>query len=170
MPRCCSRSSRDLTHSALSSRHHPSKGYTRPKSFRLDGLKLGVLGNFASEKHDIAIARTFENALEKLRGLGAEIRHTALPTYEAVKGRRAGFLRVEVEAAYSSWGLVPPRTRTFLAADALLPGLWRQGSRPAACRRRSPHGDRRIRTAAMLGRGRCDRVTHDAARGAGLWR
>ena len=100
MPRCCSRSSRGLTHSAPESRHHPSKGYTRPKSFRLDGLKLGVLGNFASEKHDIAIARIFENALEKLRGLGAEIRHTALPTYEAVKGRRAGFLRVEVEAAY----------------------------------------------------------------------
>jgi aspartyl-tRNA(Asn)/glutamyl-tRNA(Gln) amidotransferase subunit A len=82
------------------SRRHPTGGYARPRSFRLDGLKLGVLGNFASEKHDTAISTTFGHALEKLRGLGAEIRHTALPTYEAIKGRRAGFVRVEVEAAY----------------------------------------------------------------------
>ena len=82
------------------SRHHLAGRYTQPKSFRLDGLKLGVLSNFASEKHDAAISTTFQNALEKLRSLGAEIRRTALPSYDAIKGRRAGFVRVEVEAAY----------------------------------------------------------------------
>ena len=82
------------------SRRGPAGGYPQPKSGRLNGLKLGVLGNFVSEKHDAAISPAFSNALEKLASLGAEIRSIALPSYDAIKGRRAGFVRVEVEAAF----------------------------------------------------------------------
>ena len=74
--------------------------YAKPNPGRLDGVKLGVLGNFESEKHDAAIAPAFDNALRELSRLGAEIRSTTLPSYDAIKGRRAGFLRVEVEAAF----------------------------------------------------------------------
>ena len=75
-------------------------GYAKPKSGRLDGVKLGVLGNFESEKHDVAIVPAFDKALKELTRLGAEIRSTTLPSYDPIKGRRAGFLRVEVEAAF----------------------------------------------------------------------
>jgi len=82
------------------SRRAPAGGYSAPKAGRLDGLKLGVLGNFVTEKHDEAIAPAFDNALEKLASLGAEIRPVTLPSYDPIKGRRAGFVRVEVEAAF----------------------------------------------------------------------
>ena len=81
------------------SRRSSVGGYPSPKAGRLDGVKLGMLGNFKSEKHDRAIAPAFNKALEKLASLGAEIRSVTLPSYDAIKGRRAGFVRVEVEAA-----------------------------------------------------------------------
>lgn len=82
------------------SRRGPAGGYPPPKAGRLDGVKLGVLGNFTSEKHDRAVAPAFDKALEQLASLGAEIRSVRLPSYDPIKGRRAGFVRVEVEAAF----------------------------------------------------------------------
>jgi aspartyl-tRNA(Asn)/glutamyl-tRNA(Gln) amidotransferase subunit A len=82
------------------SRKGPAGGYRTPKPGRLDGVTLGVLVGFESEAHDGAIAPAFEQALDELRGLGAAVRPVTLPGYDPVKGRRAGFLRVEVEAAF----------------------------------------------------------------------
>jgi aspartyl-tRNA(Asn)/glutamyl-tRNA(Gln) amidotransferase subunit A len=75
-------------------------GYPAPKAGRLDRVKLGVLGNFASERHDAAVIPAFTRACEELARLGAEIQPITLPDYDAIKGRRAGFVRVEVEAAF----------------------------------------------------------------------
>jgi aspartyl-tRNA(Asn)/glutamyl-tRNA(Gln) amidotransferase subunit A len=82
------------------SRKGPSNGFMPAKAGRLDGVTLGVLGGFEMEKHDAAIAPAFAAALEELKRLGATIRPVKLPTYDPVKGRRAGFVRVEVEAAF----------------------------------------------------------------------
>jgi len=67
---------------------------------RLDGLRLGVLRNFAAEPVEPAIATAFRAALDKLTGLGAEIRTVEIPSYDMARGRRAGFVRIEVEAAF----------------------------------------------------------------------
>jgi aspartyl-tRNA(Asn)/glutamyl-tRNA(Gln) amidotransferase subunit A len=78
----------------------PAGGYAAVKLGRLDGVKLGVLGPFEAEQHDEAVAPAFERALGELRHLGAVLHPVTLPTYDPIKGRRAGFLRVEVEAAF----------------------------------------------------------------------
>ena len=67
---------------------------------RLEGLRLGVLRNFEEEPPDPEIAEAFRAALASIEGLGAEIRPVSLPTYDIIKGRRAGFLRIEAEAAF----------------------------------------------------------------------
>jgi aspartyl-tRNA(Asn)/glutamyl-tRNA(Gln) amidotransferase subunit A len=82
------------------SRKGPAGGYAAPRHGRLDGATLGLLGGFESETHDAAVNTALGGALSELRQLGATIRPIALPAYDPVKGRRAGFLRVEVEAAF----------------------------------------------------------------------
>jgi aspartyl-tRNA(Asn)/glutamyl-tRNA(Gln) amidotransferase subunit A len=81
------------------SRHGPAE-YRIPKPGRLDGVKLGVLDNFSAVPQDLETSAAFHAALEHFTGLGAEVRSIAIPTYDAVKGRRAGFVRLEVEAAF----------------------------------------------------------------------
>lgn len=81
------------------SRHGPAE-YRIPKPGRLDGVKLGVLDNFSAVPQDVETSAAFHAALEHFTGLGAEVRSIAIPTYDAVKGRRAGFVRLEVEAAF----------------------------------------------------------------------
>jgi len=80
------------------SRRRPGVGAT-PAAGRLDGLKLGVVRNFEQEPAQPAVAEAFRRALDRFRALGAEIRDVELPTYRLLAGRRAGFVRVEVEAA-----------------------------------------------------------------------
>jgi aspartyl-tRNA(Asn)/glutamyl-tRNA(Gln) amidotransferase subunit A len=106
------------------SRRGPA-GYPEPKPRRLDGSRLGVPGNFACEKHDTAVLPAFAGALEQLTRLGAEIRPIALPSYDAIKGRRAGFVRVEVEAAFVHGDLYrreperfSPQMRSYLDSGA----------------------------------------------------
>ncbi len=82
------------------SRKGPTNGFMPAKGGRLDGVTIGVLGGFEIEKHDAAIAPAFDAALDQLKRLGAAIRTVKLPTYDPVKGRRAGFVRVEAEAAH----------------------------------------------------------------------
>jgi aspartyl-tRNA(Asn)/glutamyl-tRNA(Gln) amidotransferase subunit A len=80
----------------------PSAAAADPTSghHRLDGLRIGILRNFDEEPPEEEVAAAFRTALEMLANLGAEIRPVQLPTYDMVKGRRAGFLRVETEAAH----------------------------------------------------------------------
>lgn len=70
-----------------------------PAARGLDGLKLGVVRNFEQEPAQPAVAEAFRAALDRLGALGAEIREVELPSYRMLAGRRAGFVRVEVEAA-----------------------------------------------------------------------
>jgi aspartyl-tRNA(Asn)/glutamyl-tRNA(Gln) amidotransferase subunit A len=82
------------------SRKGPTSGFVPARGKRLDGVTIGVLGGFEIETHDAAIAPAFAAALDQLKRLGAAIRPVKLPTYDPVKGRRAGFVRVEAEAAF----------------------------------------------------------------------
>jgi len=75
-------------------------GYDVPKSGRLDGVRLGVIGKYSTESTEPAIAAAFRAALDQLSGLGAEIRTVEMPSYDMLQGRRAAFVRVEVEAAF----------------------------------------------------------------------
>ncbi|HVM80554.1 MAG TPA: amidase, partial [Stellaceae bacterium] len=121
------------------SRHAPSVRYEPAAPRRLEGVRLGVVANFAAERVEPAVGVAFEAALERLRSLGAEIRTVELASYDVLKGRRAGFVRVEAEAAtthgplyreaperfspemrgYLDYGLRMPATR-LVAADRLI--------------------------------------------------
>jgi Asp-tRNA(Asn)/Glu-tRNA(Gln) amidotransferase A subunit family amidase len=67
---------------------------------RLEGIRLGVIANFASEQVDAAVVAAFNIAIEQLSRLGATIQTIDLPGYDPVRGRRAAFTRVEAEAAF----------------------------------------------------------------------
>lgn len=82
------------------SRRGPDGRDDAVKPRRLDGMRLGVIGNFAAETVEPAVTAAFDAALAQLARLGAEIRNVDLPSYDIVKGRRAGFVRVEAEAAF----------------------------------------------------------------------
>lgn len=66
---------------------------------QLEGLTIGVLTNFDSEVQEPDVSAAFTEAQSVFRRLGAELRPVRLPTYDPIKGRQAGFVRVEVEAA-----------------------------------------------------------------------
>lgn len=82
------------------SRHGPNVRPDTLKRGRLDNVRLGVLGNYAAEPVEADITAAFNATLAHLTRLGAEIRIVDLPTYDVVQGRRAGFVRVEAEAAF----------------------------------------------------------------------
>lgn len=101
--------------------------YQKPGSGRLDRVKLGVI-EFVAEKHDVAVVSAFKQAAAKLRELGADVRPISLSGYDPIKGRRAGFVRVEVEAAFNYGDLYqrePERfstqMRSYLEYGAKLP-------------------------------------------------
>lgn len=62
-------------------------------------LTIGVLTNFDTETQEPDVSAAFLKAQSVFRRLGAELQPVRLPTYDPIKGRQAGFLRVEVEAA-----------------------------------------------------------------------
>lgn len=82
------------------SRRSAQGQYVAVKPGRLDGVTLGVIRNFAAERVAPAVTTVFNMALKHLVRLGAAICTVDLPSYDVVKGRRAGFLRVEAEAAF----------------------------------------------------------------------
>lgn len=82
------------------SRRRPEPALQSPAGGRLDGLTLGVIRTFEEEPADPAVAAAFRATLDRLAALGAAIRTVEMPGYGMVAGRRAGFLRVEVEAAF----------------------------------------------------------------------
>ena len=84
----------------VESRRRPGLPEDPPAPGRLDGLRLGVPRTFEQEPPEPAVADAFRAALERLEGLGATLRPVELEGYDMVAGRRAGFLRVEVEAAH----------------------------------------------------------------------
>src|SRR4051794_16164082 len=78
------------------SRRGPSIDGLLPDAGRLDGLKIGVLANFEDETQEPGVAAAFREAQAIFRRLGADVRQVRLPNYDVIKGRRAGFVRVEV--------------------------------------------------------------------------
>jgi aspartyl-tRNA(Asn)/glutamyl-tRNA(Gln) amidotransferase subunit A len=66
----------------------------------LQGVRLGVLGNFDDEPAEPAVQAAFAAARAILLGLGATIETIDLPSYDIARGRRAGFVRVEVDAGF----------------------------------------------------------------------
>ncbi len=66
----------------------------------LQGVRLGVLGNYDDEPAEPAVQAAFAAARATLERLGATIETITLPSYDMARGRRAGFVRVEVEAAF----------------------------------------------------------------------
>jgi len=65
----------------------------------LKGLRLGILSNLRQTAVEPSVEAAFQRALAVLGALGADLRDVTLPTYDVVRGRRAVFVRVEVDAA-----------------------------------------------------------------------
>ena len=110
------------------SRRGPEVRYDAIRPGRLDGVRLGIISNFSAEPAEPAVMAAFNVALELLSGLGANIRSVDLPTYDVVRGRRAGFARVEAEAAFMHgplYGKEPwrfsPEMRSYLDYGARMP-------------------------------------------------
>jgi aspartyl-tRNA(Asn)/glutamyl-tRNA(Gln) amidotransferase subunit A len=68
-------------------------------NFYLKGVRLGILSNLRRTAVEPSVEAAFQQALAVLTTLGAELRDVTLPTYDVVRGRRAVFVRVEVDAA-----------------------------------------------------------------------
>jgi len=112
-------------------RAFPVGSYEPINSGSLKGIHLGVLANYEERQMEPAVWSAFGTALELFRRLSVEIHTLRLPSYAIVRGRRAVFVRVEVEAAatfaqlyrseperfspemrgYLDWGLKAPATR-----------------------------------------------------------
>jgi Asp-tRNA(Asn)/Glu-tRNA(Gln) amidotransferase A subunit family amidase len=87
----------------------------------LNRVRIGILTNYERIPMEPDVRSRFDEALRLLGNLGAEISCLKLPTYDAVRGRRAVFVRVEVEAAAvhgALYGREPqrfsPAMRSFL--------------------------------------------------------
>ena len=76
----------------------PVPEFTGPQS--LQGVRLGVLANYDAEPPEPAIRAAFAAACQAFTARGATIETLTLPSYDVARGRRAGFVRVEVEAAF----------------------------------------------------------------------
>jgi aspartyl-tRNA(Asn)/glutamyl-tRNA(Gln) amidotransferase subunit A len=81
-------------------RRAPSYEFPVASAGRLDGTVLGVIRNFDDESSEPAVVDAFKAALRELEALGAAVKVIELPSYDMARGRRAGFVRVEIEAAF----------------------------------------------------------------------
>jgi len=86
-----------------------------PVPKRLDGVRLGVIANFTTETIAPSVIAAFDTALGVLSGLGAVVRVFDLHGFDPVKARRAGFLRVEAEAAFHHAALYAREPERFSA-------------------------------------------------------
>jgi len=120
----------------------PPAGAARGDVMR--GLRLGVLRNFDDEPPEPAIASAFAAARQALERLGAVIETVALPGYDMARGRRAGFVRVEVEAAFVHGALLAREPARFSPA---MRGFLEFGARATA--QQVLKADRRIDLAAF---------------------
>jgi Asp-tRNA(Asn)/Glu-tRNA(Gln) amidotransferase A subunit family amidase len=80
-------------------RAYPAQDYAPPAEHSLAHVRLGVLANYEQTHMEPAVWSRFGEALRLFEKLGAEICSLRLPSYNVVRGRRAVFVRVEVEAA-----------------------------------------------------------------------
>jgi aspartyl-tRNA(Asn)/glutamyl-tRNA(Gln) amidotransferase subunit A len=110
----------------------------------LGGMRLGVLRNIDDEPPEPAVAAAFAAACAVLERLGARIATVALPSYDMVRGRRAGFVRVEVEAAWFHGAFSQREPERF---SAELRGFLAFGARATA--QQLVQADRRINQAAF---------------------
>ena len=130
------------------SRPAPTVPIELPQAGRLDGIRLAILRNNEQELPEPAVSDAFRLALEQLKELGAEIRQLELPSYDLPRGRRAAFLRVEVEAAFIHGSLLEKEPHRFSAA---MRGYIEYGAKASA--QQLLRADRRIDLAAFeLGR------------------
>jgi aspartyl-tRNA(Asn)/glutamyl-tRNA(Gln) amidotransferase subunit A len=63
----------------------------------LEGLKVGILENYAEVETEVDVAAAFDRAIDLVRDSGAEIVSLALPDYAPTRARRAGLLVTEAE-------------------------------------------------------------------------
>jgi aspartyl-tRNA(Asn)/glutamyl-tRNA(Gln) amidotransferase subunit A len=120
-------------------RAYPVEEYGHSIPGSLHGVRLGVLANYEATRMEPAVWEAFGKALDVMQQLGAEMHAVSLPSYDIVRGRRALFVRVEVEAAtthgelyrreperfswemraYLDWGLKAPASR-LAEADRII--------------------------------------------------
>ena len=86
-----------------------------PAAGRLDGVRLGIIDKYAAEPVEPGVAAAFKAATDHCARLGAEIRQINMPSYNMLKGRRASFVRVEVEAAVVQGALYRSEPHRFSA-------------------------------------------------------
>jgi len=110
----------------------------------LDGVRLGVLRNVDDDAPEPAVAASFRAACVQLGRLGASIETVELPTYDMARGRRAGFVRVEVEAAFVHGALYQREPERF---SAEMRGFLEFGARASA--QQLLQADRRIALAGF---------------------
>ena len=84
-----------------------------PIAGRLDGVRIGIIDKFAAEPIEPAITEAFQNAMIHFTRLGAKICPIHMPSYDMLKGRRASFVRVEVEAAFTHGALYRKELHRF---------------------------------------------------------
>lgn len=75
----------------------------------LRGVKVGLLANFDAVELAPDVRRSFEAAVETLRGLGADIVRLEIPDYEPTRARLAGLLWSEADAAAEHERTAPER-------------------------------------------------------------
>ena len=98
----------------IESRRGPTN-FGSPGDGRLDGVRLGIVDQFSAEPIEPAIASAFKAAIDRLTGLGADIRMVSMPSYDPLRARRASFVRVEVEAAFEQGALYRREPHRFSA-------------------------------------------------------
>ena len=112
-------------------RCYPRQDYGCLEPATCRGLRIGVLANFAPERVQSAIGSAFSRAVAQFESLGAEVHSVRLPTYDVVRGRRAVFVRVEVDAA-ANLGALDDSEKDRVSAD--LRGYLDWGRRATALR------------------------------------
>ena len=110
----------------------------------LHGIRLGVLANLDAEPPEPAIADAFAAARALFARLGAAVETIRLPSYDVARGRRAGFIRVEAEAAFVHGALCQREPERF---SPELRGFLEYGARLTA--QQLLQADRRIDLAAF---------------------
>jgi Asp-tRNA(Asn)/Glu-tRNA(Gln) amidotransferase A subunit family amidase len=126
------------------SRALPALPPTSAATDALHGLTLGVIRNFDDEPPEPAIAAAFAAARAVLARLGAAFETVRLPTYDMARGRRAGFVRVEIDAAFEHGALCQREPERF---SPELRGFLEFGARAGA--QLLVQADRRIERAAF---------------------
>jgi aspartyl-tRNA(Asn)/glutamyl-tRNA(Gln) amidotransferase subunit A len=79
-------------------RHYPAPELSPPAP-SLNGLRVGILANLQQTTIEPSVEAAWQRAIAVLSAAGASLTCIRLPTYDIVRGRRAVFVRVEVEAA-----------------------------------------------------------------------